>query len=37
MGIAPGIMLQTYERALAGSSSVIPLDNGGQLRVQRRG
>ena len=30
-------MGQTYERDLAGSSTVIPLDKGGQLRVQRRG
>ena len=30
-------MQSTYERGLAGSSSVIPVDDGCQLRVQRRG
>src|SRR6202158_2426992 len=30
------IMQSTYERGVAGSSLHIPLDNGGQLRVQRR-
>src|SRR4051794_10864682 len=33
--IAAWIMPSTYERRLAGSSSVIPSDKGGQLRVQR--
>src|ERR1700676_1369752 len=34
--IAASIMHSTYERMVAGSSLVIPLDNGCQLRVQRR-